>query len=59
VALVEPAVLETRAAAIEIRQKPPEEGRTAEIAGQRPNAQVAWNASAAAFKRIFLAALAP
>src|SRR5713226_8649999 len=58
VALVEPAVLETRAAAIEIRQKPPEEGRTAQVAGRRPNAQVAWNADAAAFKRIFLAALA-
>jgi len=57
VALVEPAVLETRAAAIEIRQAPPEEGRTAEVAGRRPNAQVAWNASAAAFKRIFLGAL--
>src|SRR5712692_7462913 len=57
VALVEPAVLETRAAAIEIRQAPPEQGRTAEVAGRRPNAQVAWNASAAAFKRIFLGAL--
>ncbi len=59
VALVAPAVLSTRAAAIEVLQAPPEEGRTVEVAGRRPNARVAWNADAAAFKRAFLAALAP
>jgi inosine-uridine nucleoside N-ribohydrolase len=57
VALVEPpAVTETRLA-IEVRQNPPEEGRTAEVAGRRPNASVALGADAAAFRKIFLGAL--
>jgi len=59
VALVEPAVLTAQPLAIEIRQNPPEEGRTREAAGRRANARVALGADAAAFKRIFLAAFAP
>ena len=57
-ALVEPAVVTTRPMAIAVRQNPPEEGRTAEVAGHRPNAQVAYDANASAFKKIFFSAFA-
>ena len=50
-ALVEPAVVTTRPMAIAVRQNPPEEGRTAEVPGRRPNAQVAYDANASAFAR--------
>ena len=59
VAQVEPGVVVTRPAAIEVRQQPPEEGRSVALAGRRPNARVARDADAAAFKRIFLRAFAP
>ena len=59
VALVERAVVVTRPAAIEVRQAPPEQGRTVEVAGRRQNARVAVGADAAAFQRIFLRAFAP
>ncbi len=59
VALVERGVVTTRAARIEVRQTPPEEGRTVEVNGGRRNVRVAWDADAAAFKRIFLRAFAP
>jgi pyrimidine-specific ribonucleoside hydrolase len=56
VALVHPAVVATRPLAIEIRQQSPEEGRTTEISGGRPNAKVALDANAALFKEIFFRA---
>lgn len=59
VALVERAVVSTRPAAIEVRQKPPEEGRTVEASQGRRNVRVAYDADAAAFKRIFLRAFLP
>ena len=58
VALVERAVVTTRALPIEIRQHAPEEGRTVEAPGRRSNAQVALDANAALFKKIFLRAFA-
>lgn len=58
VALIEPRVVATRALAVAVRQKAPEEGRTAEVQGQRPNAHVALDANAALFKRMFLDAFA-
>ncbi len=57
VALAEPAVVKAQAMAIAIGQQAPEEGRTKEVAGRPPNTRVALDADAAAFKRIFLAAL--
>jgi len=57
-ALVEPAVVTAQALAIDVRQQRPQEGRTVEVRGRRPNAQVALDANAALFKRIFLSALA-
>ena len=59
VAMVERAVVKTRPTTIEVRQKPPEAGRTVEVVrhgGRRPNARVAYDADAAVFKRIFLRA---
>ncbi len=56
VALVDPAVVSVRSLAIDIRQKPPEEGRTAEVAGKVPNASVALSADAAAFRKTYLSA---
>jgi inosine-uridine nucleoside N-ribohydrolase len=58
VALVEPAVAVMTRLAIEVKQKPPEDGRTAEIKGGRPNASAALDAVPAVFRKTFLAALA-
>jgi pyrimidine-specific ribonucleoside hydrolase len=58
VALVEPSVAVTTPLAIEIKQAPPEDGRTAEIKGGRPNASAALDAVPAVFRKTFLAALA-
>jgi pyrimidine-specific ribonucleoside hydrolase len=58
VALVEPSVAGMRPLAIEIKQNPPEDGRTAEIMGHRPNASVALDVVPAVFRKAFLAALA-
>jgi len=58
VALVAPAVVKTKPLRIEIRQKPPEEGRTAEIAG-KPNVMAALDADGAAFRRNYLEAFIP
>ena len=55
VALLHPGVLKTRSLDIDIRQDAPEEGRTAVIP-ERANADVALDADAAAFRRIFLKA---
>lgn len=57
-ALVEPAVVKTTPLAIEVNENPPEEGRTAEVAGRSPNAGVALGADPAVFRRIYLAAFA-
>jgi len=58
VALVAPSVAVMTPLAIEVKQNPPEDGRTAEIKGGRPNATVALEAVPAVFRKTFLAALA-
>jgi inosine-uridine nucleoside N-ribohydrolase len=58
VALVEPSVAVMTPLAIEIKQNPPEDGRTAEVKGGRPNASAALDAVPAVFRKTFLAALA-
>jgi purine nucleosidase/pyrimidine-specific ribonucleoside hydrolase len=57
VALVDPTVVTTRPMAIEVLRKPPEQGRTKEVSGRRPNVTVALDANAAEFNRVFLRAL--
>jgi pyrimidine-specific ribonucleoside hydrolase len=56
VAMVEPGVVRESLLAVEVRQSPPEEGRTAEKVDYPPNASVALSADAAAFREIFLQA---
>ena len=56
-AILKPAVVKTTPLHIEIRQDPPEEGRTAAVPG-KPNTAVAVDADAAAFRSFFLSALA-
>jgi len=58
VALLHPAVVKTAPVHVEIRQDPPEEGRTVEAAG-KPNVQVALQADRGEFMRVFLDAFAP
>jgi inosine-uridine nucleoside N-ribohydrolase len=53
-ALAEPAVVTTTPMSIEIRRHEPEAGRTAEKPGGKPNAAVALDANAAAFRKLFL-----
>jgi len=55
VALLYPRIVKTSPLRIEVRQDPPEEGSTMQTAGQ-PNADVALDADAAAFRKIFLEA---
>ena len=55
VALLYPRIVKTTQLSIEVRQDPPEEGRTMQSAG-RPNADVALDADAASFRKIFLEA---
>jgi inosine-uridine nucleoside N-ribohydrolase len=55
VALMYPRVVKSSPLSIEIRQDPPEEGRTIQTAG-RPNADVAMDADATAFRKMFLEA---
>ncbi len=52
-ALLQPSIVKTVAMHIDIRQDPPQEGRTVESAGQ-PNAEVAIDADAGAFRALFL-----
>jgi inosine-uridine nucleoside N-ribohydrolase len=68
VALVDPAAAQTTPMAIDVKQDPPEEGRTAETTPRPAKAQVvirstnAWvalGANATVFRQIFTAALAP
>ncbi len=56
-ALLKPSIVKTIPVHIEVRQDPPEEGRTAETPG-KPNANVAVDADAAAFRALFLEAFA-
>jgi len=56
VAMVEPGTVQERQMAIEIKQIPPEEGRTAEMPGYPPNAGVALNADAGSFRLAFFRA---
>lgn len=56
VAMVAPGVVRESLLAVEVKQSPPEEGRTAERAGYPPNASVALSADAAGFRKIFLEA---
>ncbi|MBZ5611558.1 MAG: nucleoside hydrolase [Acidobacteriia bacterium] len=55
VALLEPGVVRLSPLHIEVMLDPPEQGRTVQTPG-RPNARVALDADAAAFRRLFLAA---
>jgi inosine-uridine nucleoside N-ribohydrolase len=57
VALVDPAVVTTRRMAIEVLRKAPEEGRTWEVSGRRPNVTVALDGNPAEFEKVFLKAL--
>jgi pyrimidine-specific ribonucleoside hydrolase len=59
VALVDPAAVQTTPMAIDVKQDPPEEGRTAETAAAPANAQVALGANATLFRQIFISALVP
>jgi inosine-uridine nucleoside N-ribohydrolase len=52
-ALLQPGMVQTAAMHIDIRQNVPEEGRTMATTGE-PNAQVAVDADAAAFRALFL-----
>jgi pyrimidine-specific ribonucleoside hydrolase len=56
VAMVEPGVLHESPLAVEVKQAPPEEGRTAERPEYPPNTSVALSADAAGFREIFLRA---
>ena len=59
IALLNPAVVSASAMAIEIRQKAPEEGRTAEVPGKAPNASVALGADATLFRKTYWSAFTP
>jgi pyrimidine-specific ribonucleoside hydrolase len=52
-ALLRPSILKIAAMHIDIRQDPPQEGRTMAVSGP-PNTQVAIDADAAAFRALFL-----
>ena len=56
VALLHPAVVKTANLRIDVRQDPPEEGRTIQTAGS-PNAKVALDADGVAWRKLFLEAL--
>ena len=57
VAIVEPDVVATRAAHIRVVVEPPDVGRSVEVTDAPANAQVAFDADAARFRRIFVDAL--
>jgi len=59
VAMVAPSVVRESLLAVEVRQSPPEEGRTVEKVDYPPNASVALSADAEAFRQIFLSAFHP
>jgi hypothetical protein len=51
--------VQTMPMAIEVKQDPPEEGRSAEITAAPANAQVALGANAIVFRQFFISALVP
>ena len=55
VALLHPGVVKTANLHIDVRQDPPEEGRTVQTPG-RPNARIAIDADGAAWRKLFLEA---
>ena len=57
-ALLRPGIVKIAAMHIDIRQDPPQDGRTMAVPGP-PNTQVAIDADAAAFRALFLASFAP
>ena len=56
VAMIEPGVAQEKPLAVDVKQAPPEAGRTAEMPGYPPNASVALNADTEAFRETFLRA---
>jgi len=56
VAMIEPRLVHESQLAIDVKQMPPEEGRTTEMAGYPPNAGVALSADAEGFREAFLRA---
>ena len=55
-AMIEPGLVKENLLAVDVKQTPPEEGRTAEMPGYPPNASVALSADAAGFQETFLRA---
>lgn len=56
VAMITPGVVQEKPLAVDVKQAPPEDGRTAEIPGYPPNASVALGADEVAFGETFLRA---
>jgi inosine-uridine nucleoside N-ribohydrolase len=56
VAMIEPGVARETPLAVDVRETPPEEGRSAEVPGYPPNASVALSADGVAFGETFLRA---
>ena len=56
VALVRPGVVATKPMSIDVLQMPPQDGRTVEAKDRPSNVEVALDADAAEFKRVFLSA---
>lgn len=56
VALVNPAALPWTPLSLQVKQSPPEDGRTAELPGKNPNATVALEADPVKFRKIYLEA---
>jgi purine nucleosidase len=56
VAMIDPEVVRESPLAVDVRQTPPEEGRSAEVPGYPPNASVALSADGVAFGETFLRA---
>jgi purine nucleosidase len=56
VVMIEPGVVQESPLAVDVRQTPPEEGRSAEMPGYPPNANVALGADGVAFGNTFLRA---
>ena len=59
VVLTHPGIASFTERCIEVRAKPPSEGQTHVVLGQKPNARVAVDADPAAFKRLFSEAFHP
>lgn len=57
-ALVEPSVVRFAPAAVRVRTRAPEEGRTVEVPGEAPNAEVGLDADGGRFRALFLRTLA-